>query len=309
MVGFRLNAQTQKNEFKGNRCGLTAKIALWHTKSMKTNSSTWLGIWKYVVLGAILLSFLAIASTASATNSWNGYHWARTTSPFTLQLGKNLSSAWAPYLDTTSTDWSISTVLNTTVVAGRTKPKPCKATTGRVEVCNRSYGNNGWLGVAQIWASGKHITQGTVKVNDFYFNLSTYNTPAWRNMVMCQEVGHTLGLAHQDEAFDNPNLGTCMDYTNDPARNDGFGDNQHPNQHDYDELGIIYAHLDSTNTVFQSIDGGGKGKPANVGQNIDLNDPSAWGQAIRQDAQGKNSLFERDLGNGEKLFTFVIWAE
>lgn len=32
-------------------------------------------------------------------------------------------------------------------------------------------------------------------------------------------------------------------------------------------------------------------------------------QAVKKDAKGKNSLYERNLGNGEKLFTFVIWAE
>ena len=52
------------------------------------------------------------------------------------------------------------------------------------------------------------------EVNDTYFNTAKYNTPVWRNLVMCQEVGHTLGLDHQDEIFDNVNLGTCMDYTN-----------------------------------------------------------------------------------------------
>ena len=51
-------------------------------------------------------------------------------------------------------------------------------------------------------------------------------------MVMCQEVGHDFGLDHQDENFNNPNLGTCMDYTNDPSTN------QHPNAHDYEELDI-----------------------------------------------------------------------
>jgi hypothetical protein len=30
------------------------------------------------------------------------------------------------------------------------------------------------------------------------------------------------------ETFDNPILGTCMDYTSDPTTN------QHPNRHDYD---------------------------------------------------------------------------
>src|SRR4030095_6084444 len=111
-----------------------------------------------------------------------------------------------------------------------------------VEVCNGSYGNNGWLGIAQIWVSGKHITQGSVRLNDTYFDTPKYNTDAWRQLVVCQEVGHTFGLDHQDEDFDNRPLGTCMDYSNDPTPN------QHPDQHDYDELAIIYSHLDSTST-------------------------------------------------------------
>ena len=110
-------------------------------------------------------------------------------------------------------------------------------------MCNGAYGNNGWLGIASIWATGDHITQGTVKLNDTYFDTAQYNTPAWRNLVMCQEVGHTFGLDHQDENFTNPNLGTCMDYTNSPASN------QRPNAHDYQQLQTIYAHLDSTSTV------------------------------------------------------------
>jgi hypothetical protein len=119
---------------------------------------------------------------------------------------------------------------------------------------------------------------------------------------MCQEVGHTLGLDHQDENFDNPNLGTCMDYTKDPSTN------QHPNQHDYDELVAVYTHLDSTNTVLAYVGGGtSKVKPESVGHEVDSSDPSAWGQAVRQDARNNNSLYVRDLGNGEKVFTFVIW--
>lgn len=105
-----------------------------------------------------------------------------------------------------SADWSKSTVLNTTVVAGSTNPKNCKGVSGRVEVCNSTYGNNGWLGIASISVTGgTHITQGTVKLNDTYFNTARYNTPAWRNLVTCQEVGHTFGLDHQDENFDNAN--------------------------------------------------------------------------------------------------------
>ncbi|MGH2608724.1 MAG: hypothetical protein ACRDHF_06495 [Tepidiformaceae bacterium] len=249
-----------------------------------------------VWFGAFVLAatLLAIPLTAGASHSWANYHWARTSNPFTIKLADNVSSTWDSYLATTSSDWSQSSVLNTTIVPGGSKGRNCRATSGRVEVCNSAYGNNGWLGVAQIWVKGSHITQGTVRVNDTYFNSPTYNTPAWRNLVMCQEVGHTFGLAHQDENFTNPNLGSCMDYTNNP------GTNQHPNAHDYDQLEAIYAHLDSTTTV-----GAAKGSFANA----ELDSPSAWGQAVAQDHNGKSDVFVRHFGKGQKVITFVIWAE
>ena len=238
---------------------------------------------------------------SSESHSWGGYHWARTANPFKLKLGNNLTTdPWKSSLGITSTDWSKSAVLDTTVVPGQAKGKNCRPTAGQDEICNNSYGNNGWLGLAQIWLSGKHITQGVTKVNDTYFNTAKYNTTAWRNLVMCQEVGHTLGLDHQDENFNNANLGSCMDYSNSPDSN------QHPNQHDYSQLETIYAHLDSTTTVGAST---GSRVPAG-----NLNDKSAWGRSIFRTADGKLELFERDLGPGargerEKMLTWVKWTE
>lgn len=238
-------------------------------------------------------SVVAVPTTAGASHSWGGYHWARTANPFTLKLGDNVGSAWDPILRTTATDWTASTVLDTTVVAGSTKPKNCRATAGRVQVCNSKYGNNGWLGIAQIWITGGvHITQGTVKLNDTYFNTPRYNTTAWRNLVSCQEVGHTLGLDHQDEAFDNANLGTCMDYTNSPSSN------QHPNQHDYDQLVAIYDHADSSTTIASSAAASG----------ADLHDQRAWGRAVARSSDHRTTVYERDFGSGDKVVTFVIWA-
>lgn len=247
------------------------------------------------VLVLVITVLVLSASTASASHSWGNYHWARTANPFTLKLGDNVSSAWDAYLGTTSFDWSVSSVLDTTVVTGGTDPRKCQATSGRVEACSSKYGNNGWLGMAQIWVSGSHITKGVTKVNDTYFNKSTYNTPAWRNLVMCQEVGHTLGLDHQDEIFDNPNLGTCMDYTGSPL---GPPSNEHPNKHDYNQLELIYAHLDSLTTVGQTL----KQAPQ-----ADLDNPGQWGRQVK--GQGRVAVYERDFGGGLKVFTFVIWAD
>jgi len=247
---------------------------------------------RFVVIFVLVAMLAAFPFSAGASHSWGNYHWARTSNPFTLKVGDNVSSQWDSYLNTTISDWSASSVLNLTKVAGGTRPKNCRPTSGQVEVCNSKYGNTGWLGVAQIWASGSHITQGTVKNNDTYFNTSTYNTPAWRNLVMCQEVGHTLGLDHQDENFNNPNLGTCMDYTSNP------GTNQHPNQHDYDQLESIYAHLDSSTTVASMPPGFA---------NADTHAVANWGEKVSDN--GKSALYVRDFGEGFKIFTFVIWAQ
>lgn len=113
---------------------------------------------------------------------------------------------------------------------------------------------------------------------------------------MCQEVGHTFGLDHQDEVFGNANLGTCMDYTNNPETN------QHPNLHDYEQLEAMYAHLDSTNTALSTAPITNKG-------GVDTGNPSSWGRAVAQDKSGRESVFEKDLGSGNKVITHVFWAE
>ncbi|MCA1841354.1 MAG: hypothetical protein LC723_13700, partial [Actinobacteria bacterium] len=148
---------------------------------------------------SIVVFLFTAASPASANNSWGGYHWARQSNPFTVKLGDNVNSNWDAYLAGASTDWTTSDVLDTTVVPGSVNNvKRCNPPAGRVEVCNASYGNNGWLGIAGITLSGGHITSGYVKLNDTYFNTATYNKPEWRQLVTCQEIGHTFGLDHQD---------------------------------------------------------------------------------------------------------------
>jgi hypothetical protein len=258
---------------------------------------------------AALVALVAFSSDAQANHSWGNYHWARTSNNlFNLPLGDNVTLAWDSYLGTTSADWSASSVLNTTIVAGKTSRSNCRPTSGRVEVCNYRYGSNGWLGVAQIWVSGSHIVQGTTKVNDTYFKREKYNTEAWRNMVMCQEVGHTLGLDHQDEVHSNPNLGTCMDYTNDPtgrAGTNGTLSNEHPNAHDYEQLEAIYTHTDLKTTVGSTSAATTMPPAANQGN---LNSRAEWGRKIHESSNGQLELYERDFGGGKKMFTFVIRA-
>ena len=258
-----------------------------------------------------MIVLLSVA-TVFADNTWGNYHWARTSNPLTLSLGDNVSDRWDASLTVANSDWNVSAVLNNSVDTGRTNPRKCSPDSGLVEICNAKYGFNGWLGIAGIWVSGEHITRGYVKVNDSYFNLSTYNTPEWRQMVMCQEIGHVFGLGHQDVDFYNANLDTCMDYSSSP------GSNQHPNQHDYDQLVAIYGgHTDASDSwATAPVDDGGSGGggKGNNGKGNDKGEPpglgvSAWGKAISTDGNGRPNLFELDLGNGNKVFTHVFWAD
>lgn len=264
------------------------------------------------VVGLLALGIVG-ATPADASHSWGPYHWARTANPFTLKLGDNVSSAWDAYLAEASSDWSASSVLGTTIVAGGTDARKCRPTAGRIEVCAAKYGANGWLGLAQIWVTGGvHITQGTAKMNDTYFNTTTYNTPAWRRLVMCQEIAHDFGLDHQDVTFNNANLGSCMDYTNDPDGGPGGASetdpsNEHPNAHDFEQLETMYAHLDSTTTIASSTTSSGPGNgrgnaPDDLPAGVDEHGLPPWASPAHGD------VYETDLGNGVRLITHVFWV-
>jgi hypothetical protein len=249
------------------------------------------------LLGAGVLA-LGVVGTALANHSWGSYHWSRTANPLVLSVGDNVNSTWDSYLDEAIADWDASDVLSLSKASGGTSPSTCAPTSGRIEVCNASYGATGWLGIAQIWVSSGHITQATTRVNDTYHDTAPYNTAAWRRLVMCQEVGHDFGLDHQDENNNNANLGSCMDYTNDPDGGAGGASstdpsNEHPNQHDYEQLTTIYTHLDGS---------GGGGKPCR-GRKCNTNAPP-----FSQASRAKGDVYVDDLPNGGRRITHVFWA-
>lgn len=156
---------------------------------------------KYLITLSALVAAILFSSVSYADHSWGKYKWKLSGSVLNLNLGDNVNFDWEGHLLIASTDWSVSSVVNTTVVTGSTDPVTCNPELGNVQVCNASYGETGWLGIAQIYGRGNSITAGLAKLNDTYFSMPTYDTSAWRQMVMCQEVAHTFGLDHQDVDF------------------------------------------------------------------------------------------------------------
>jgi hypothetical protein len=190
----------------------------------------------------VAVATLGVSLSAQASHTWNNYHWARNTSSFTLQVIDSNTSDWNDELNLALSQWSQSSKLSMVITSSddskRTR-RQCRAVTGKVRSCNDAYGNNGWLGLASInLDSNGHISQGTSKMNDSYS--SSFASQDERRHVMCQELGHTLGLGHTSE--DGSSQGTCMDYSQSP-------NSTAPNQHDYDQLASQYNHLDSYNSA------------------------------------------------------------
>jgi hypothetical protein len=218
------------------------------------------------------------AAQASASHAWGNYHWARASNPFTVPLGDRVTADWDSRLARAAGDWSRSSVLDSPVVAGT--GNGCKAANGRIQVCNDTYGFNGWLGLAQIWVRSSHIVRATTKMNDSYLSSPTYSDTN-KQHVMCQEVGHGYGLGHQDES--GADLNTCMDYSN-------ALDNPSPNAHDYQQLETIYnSHVDSGGQASAAV-------------------PTGSGRVVHTRDGLHTSYTVRDLGNGFHLHEFISWA-
>jgi hypothetical protein len=261
---------------------------------------------KLVLAGAVLCLF---AGSSLANHSWSTYHWARTTPSFDLTIVNSTTSDWDPYVAQAVGDWSDSSVLNMGQVEGDTASRTrrqCNAPAGQVRICNLGYGQNGWLGIAGISIdTNGHIVSGYTKLNDTYFSFAYYNTPQWKQSVTCQELGHNIGLDHQDEDFDNQSLFSCMDYQDPPY--------EFPNAHDYDQLEAIYGQTDSYDSYSTGDGGGGggggcnappgKGCNANTGNNGDI----GWGMSLGR--RGQVETFIRIDPDGTTHLTFVTWVK
>ena len=185
-------------------------------------------------------------SAASALNaqSWNGYTWGRTGN-LTIQLVNNTSATWTPYVQAAADQWSAAANIDYRVVTGPAiNTSVCSPTYGVVEVCSANYGKTGWLGMANVYTSGGHIVMGTVRYNDYYPLTSAYYAQsAWYANTSCHELGHILGLDHQDSNKGNANDGSCLDLSSDPTGKraaNGPLTNYTPNAVDFANLADIY---------------------------------------------------------------------
>ncbi len=263
----------------------------------------------FTIAGLVLLS-----PVVQAEHAWSDYHWARTTGSFDLTIVNSTTSDWDGYVSVAVSGspfvgWSASSILDMVEDPnGSIKSKDrrqCKGPAGQVRICNLAYGQTGWLGIAGISIdANNHITTGYTKLNDTYFTQNYYNTPAWKQSVTCQELGHNVGLGHQDEIFDNASLFSCMDYQDPPY--------EYPDDHDYEQLELIYGHADSYDSYGSGGDSGGggcnapPGRGCNAGKVNGHNGNIGWGVSLGR--HGQHETFMKTDPDGTRHLTHVTWA-
>jgi hypothetical protein len=188
-----------------------------------------------------ILIFIGItALTLIGAHGWNSYHWR---SDRLNPAVKDRTSDTLYDVPAEVAEWSGLETPIQPAMAGRK---------GNITIKESS--NIFWLGMARIFIDDEgHITRGEVQLNTRL--LAGYG-PAAAEHVLCQELGHVLGLDHQRDASDS-----CM---NDQLK---LGDATSPNSHDVEELWAIYDHAD----VIEDNGGGGK-----KCENPPCNDRGRW---------------------------------
>jgi len=192
------------------------------------------------LLALIMLTTLTFHSTQKVEADHKLESWPHTPGQLLeLDVGVNLTPRFAEHLPGVLADLSdprFGNPVRLTAVPGAGKNDgECPHVVGRIEICNLNLGETGGNGFLVIdFDENGFMLAAVAIINDFYFP-----GPPWedelihtedRILILCHELGHAIGLDHQDES--GKSLGTCMDYSGDAYR---------LNAHDYIQLARQYG--------------------------------------------------------------------
>ncbi|MHA1951730.1 MAG: hypothetical protein ACW99G_14765 [Candidatus Thorarchaeota archaeon] len=129
------------------------------------------------------------------THWWNGFHWR--SDNLTIEV-VDLTGNSEFLVEEVVGEWSSFDIPMTLIYSRASRNTDFPTITVHAE------NGNGWLGLAIVYPDeDRHIQGGAVKIHPLMLSDDRY-TRAGLKHVMCQELGHTLGLGHIK-------FETCMD--------------------------------------------------------------------------------------------------
>jgi len=166
-------------------------------------------------------------------NNWQNIHWARTTQQFVIPVINN--SDWNHPIYDMLEAWNALDIVNFSLMDIPYDEKDdCQIKPGMLVICNDEFGVDiGWAGLAAVrFDALGHIMSAVIKLND-----SLVASERGKSIIVCQELGHILGIAH---SVDSTTSISCMDVL--PTKNT-------PSINDSITLEYIYYHTDENTSI------------------------------------------------------------
>lgn len=232
--------------------------------------------------------------------------WPNKGKGLSLLIQNSLSDDWDKYFNVAVDEWNEADSLSLSTKVSKNKDQYCNShVEGIMVVCNDFYGKNGWTGLNELYLQGNNISGSVARMNESYLNGSG---DAERQYVMCHEIGHGFGLPHRDENANNPDLGSCLDYTY------RYKNNMQPDPIvDFDNLLNMYGPIGGRRNrdrhrTRNLIPFAREDEVDEFFSKISLTAKKSWtyseGRLLHQ--SDHKMIYVNDLGNGAKVVTTLL---
>jgi hypothetical protein len=226
-------------------------------------------------------------------------HWSYSQMPVTVNLQNHASAGWQRYLKSNGELWGAAKTVNFDITES-SPSEDCEILPGKMSFCSWNEAD-GWLSQMTYiqGPNNPHLVATAVAVNDAYLvnRNSPYASDAWRNYVLCQSIGWTMGMQFSFEPLDGPrSVESCMNAYATPKAVEKM---QKPDAGDISDLIKLYGHEHEAANAPTT----GKIYEANI-----YWQERTFGQVVESTSQGFTS-YELDLGDGYKMYTVVQQAK